>query len=157
MTPAPAPPAGRYAPHAVAGAYIRATRGCPGRVPRFRGDNPDLAAFGAWCAARGVDPERYIRARHEAVGFAVRLRVRQLASDKFLASFREWGDGRQAEVQSQAAIGRTLERAGRASTLAERVRATTTDRDACRADPLTWRDDTSPTCAACPARHACGG
>lgn len=51
-----------------------------------------LRRFGAWCDQRGVDPERFIYARHQAIAWKRRVKLEQLASDAYLARFREWSE-----------------------------------------------------------------
>ncbi len=63
-----------------------------------------IADFGAWCSRQGVDPIRYIRARHEAIGWVRMISFERLASDLFLVKFREWGDGVQANHMDQARL-----------------------------------------------------
>lgn len=60
-----------------------------------------LTAFWVWCVARDVDPKRWIRARHEAIGFKRRLPVWKLRSEKFLIKFRHFGDEKQAAAEEQ--------------------------------------------------------
>ncbi len=74
--------------------------------PRTQGIGEVQAArkFLAWCAVEGVDPERWIRARHDAIGYRRRIRLKQMASAKFLPKFMAWGDGKQAAQVAQERI-----------------------------------------------------
>ena len=60
-----------------------------------------LIEFGQWCVDNGVDPERWVRARHDAIGFRHRISIENLASPKFLPKFRDFGDDLQHEAQGQ--------------------------------------------------------
>ena len=57
--------------------------------------------FLKWCATHGIDPERFIRARHDAVGWRFRIPLDRLhqVGQAFVDNFTEWGDGKQAETQ----------------------------------------------------------
>ena len=59
------------------------------------------ADFLRWSQAEGIDPERLIRARHDATGWRFRIPLARLhlVAPGFLDKFREWGDDRQASVQ----------------------------------------------------------
>lgn len=65
----------------------------PGRWTTSRKFGPFLR----WCEAKSVDPRRFIISRHDAVNWQRAIPPHQLASDKFLAKFREFGDNRAAE------------------------------------------------------------
>ena len=54
-----------------------------------------------WCRASAVDPERFIRARHDATGWRFRIPLARLyqVSDGFIEKFKDWGDGKQVETQ----------------------------------------------------------
>jgi hypothetical protein len=68
-----------------------------------------VASFGEWCVRNNVDPGRFIRARHEAIRFRYRISFEQLASDKFLTKFRQFGDDRQSAVQEQDRLSDQVE------------------------------------------------
>ena len=107
--------------------------------------------FLRWCTENQVDPERYIRARHDAIKWKHRIPLDRLASPKFLIKFREWGDDKQAEEVSQDRLAAKAVRGERSRYLAEAVRRTMPPK-LCRHDPWTWYDPESPTCTQCVER-----
>lgn len=103
----------RLGPGDVLWAYnaVMAEAGLPAldmRQTRRKGDKltryEQLAQFAAWCGENGVDPRRYIRARHEAIGYKHRIAVKSLRSDSFLKSFRRFGNDRQAAFEGQLRV-----------------------------------------------------
>ena len=60
-----------------------------------------MERFAGFCEEHGVDPTRWVMARHAAVGWRHRIPVEQLASEAFLPSYHEWAEDRQASVQEQ--------------------------------------------------------
>lgn len=73
---------------------------------RYRSLRQHLDKFGEFCRAKQVDPERWLLAKGEATGWKFRPRIRHLANhtETFMANFQDWGDGMQAEAQSQDRI-----------------------------------------------------
>lgn len=69
----------------------------------------DAGVFLAWCRSRQVDPDRYMRARFDAIGYRHRLSFRQLPSDKFLTKFRSHGDRKQAAAVADERIAARVE------------------------------------------------
>jgi hypothetical protein len=116
----------------------------------------EAAAFLTWCQGQKVDPERYIRARLEAVGGRVRVPLKTLPSEKFLGTFRSFGDQRQAAQVSQERIAISVIPAGPAETLFEMMRRTLTGTRLCGRDVMTGGySPTSPTCGTCFLREEC--
>lgn len=70
---------------------------------RMRTLRKRFAAFAEWCDAEGIDPERWLRAKLDSTGGRFRIRISALtrASAEFMAHFRDWGAGVQAERQAQ--------------------------------------------------------
>lgn len=115
----------------------------------------DAQRFLDWCRRRDVDPERYIRARHEAVHWKHRIPFRTLGSEKFLAKFRAWGDQHQHGEQFQDYLHDDLHTTRSNEILAEAIRRTTVTPIACYADPVTWYDSRSSVCPTCPEMERC--
>ena len=82
----------------------------------------ELAAFGAWCESRHVDPRAWIRARQAAVGAAAEARggraplikVKHLARDEFLERFEDWqGDKAHESIGQERMVRNTVRDDGR--------------------------------------------
>lgn len=69
-----------------------------------------FAELGDFCESKGIDPERWVRAKHEAIGWRFRVKVTQLsnASEAFLGNYLAWGSNVQAEAQSQEEIAASV-------------------------------------------------
>jgi len=74
-----------------------------GAFGRVRSHFMRIAKF---CHEHKIDPERWIRARHEAVGWRMRLPLKQLASASpaFMAKFMDFGADLQAEAIHQESM-----------------------------------------------------
>lgn len=119
----------------------------------------------AQCDRWGVDPQLLALARQEAGQWAFRVHLRHLSktSDKFLAQFADWMEGRAAEARRQEKIREATIRPDAGATrdgpspLSETIRrAHQRDRDVCARllvhggyDPL------SVWCPSCSERTAC--
>lgn len=113
--------------------------------------------FAAWCEINSVDPERWIRARHEAIGYRSRIRFDQLASDKFLPKFREWGDSHQAHEIFQDRIAGTVvdvRAFDPTGFLAETIKRGTSP-EVCIYDDMTAYSPKSKVCSSCRLRVPC--
>ncbi len=86
-------------------------------------------AFLAWCSVEKVNPERFVRARHDATGWRFRVPIVRLpvVSDAFVDKFREWGDDKQAAVQMDERLASIVvadtNRARELTTLSERAKS----------------------------------
>lgn len=116
----------------------------------------DATAFLRWCTARQVDPERYLRARHEALGWSRRIPLDRLGSEKFLLTFRQWGDQHQAHQVGQDRLTASMVESISHRVLSERMRRALPP-DLCLSDPWTDYDPASGTCTGCPVRGVCAG
>lgn len=117
-----------------------------------------IREFLTWCEVRSVDPERWIRARHEAQGFRRRIRFGQLRSEKFLPKFREWGDQHQAGQAMQHRLSKQAIDGGysRYGYLAETIKRSTVP-EVCIHDAMTIYSSESKTCGSCRLRVQCAG
>jgi len=64
-------------------------------------ESADVLTF---CAAHGIDPERWVRAKHDAIGWRFRVKLTHLtrSTPRFMENFQSWGDDRQAgEIQQE--------------------------------------------------------
>lgn len=124
----------------------------------YASNRKHLQAFAEWCDRRGIDPERWIRAKHAAIKWRFRVRISQLAraTPKFLAAFRDWGDGVAAEHIHQAELRLQVvdDRWGGLRVMSERLKRTLEPR-LCRIAPETAYHPGSRWCAACPESRAC--
>ena len=120
--------------------------------------------FHQWCVKHGVDPVRWIHARHESIKWARRVPIESLASDKFLANFQDWGDQKTAGELGQDRLSAQAEIAVYPSEAMREMtrRAYARDRDhrhcyltATVGDGLTRYDEESPTCGVCPLMETC--
>ncbi len=147
--------------HDVYHAYVRESA-TAGHRPRISISHPVFAELAAWCSAAGVDAVRYVRARFEATRWAHKIAPEALASPKFMAKFRAFGEDRQAsEIGQDGLAERVLTDTSRwgaeVTLLAESVkRALVDNRVACAADPVTagWNPRSS-WCAGCDNASAC--
>jgi hypothetical protein len=86
------------------------------------------ADFMRWCKSESVDPERFIRARHEATGWRFRIPLGRLSgvSPVFVDKFKEWGDGKQTETQIDEKLAAIVvddtDRSAHTTALSERVK-----------------------------------
>jgi hypothetical protein len=131
--------------------------------PLSRSMRAELSEFAAWCVKWQVDPERYILARHDAVGYRHRIAIGSLASAKFLARFKGFGDDRQAAAMEQDRLALQVEddhdRGGvELRSLWEQMKRTyALDRPMCRAssDVTGGWNPRSKHCRECPEAPAC--
>lgn len=85
-------------------------------------------AYVTWCVGESLDPERFIRARHEATGWKFRIPINRLlaVSPAFVEKFLEWGDGRQSETQLNEKLNSIVvddtDRDAELTTLSERIK-----------------------------------
>lgn len=152
---------------AVVHLYNRLTRRCPG-VPRDARGQPvgrkvtrssveEGTAFLRFCVAQGFDPERFILARHEAIGWRARVPLRELPNvgDNFLDHFRTWGDAAQVDAVRVVEPVEDLDQLG---TYAEQLKAlhAAGSRETCMYLPDTrgWHPD-SVWCQGCPLADPC--
>ena len=131
---------------------------------RYRNLRGLFKHFGSWCVERGIDPERWLRAKLEATGGRFRLRPSTLTncSASFMEHFRDWGEGVQAEHQHQRrlqaeVVDDTPWGGGELIMLAESVkRALVDDRAACVTAPEAGGyHSLSPHCIDCAVRQRC--
>ena len=86
-------------------------------------------AYLGWCKMAGIDPERFIRARHDATGWRFRIPLARLhqVGEGFVDKFKDWGDGKQAESQINermtAIVADDTDRTKDLTTLSERAKA----------------------------------
>jgi len=76
--------------------------------------------FLKFCDSNSIDPDRFIRARHDATGWRFRVSLARLyqVQPGFLAKFREFGDDKQASTQLAEKLATTVvEDTDRRSTL----------------------------------------
>lgn len=115
--------------------------------------------FDAWCSGKGVDPERWILARHSAIKWRHKIAIRVLPSDKFLVKFEDWGDRVQAADVLQDRLGNEATLAVYPSRyMKEILRRSYANEQAtwaCLADPQTHFDDQSKICSGCDQRELC--
>ena len=62
----------------------------------------------AWCKANDLDVDRWIRARHEAIGWKFRISLKCMigATDEYLIEYREWREVRviEKEIDSRTSL-----------------------------------------------------
>lgn len=129
---------------------------CSARVVRQAGE------FLFWCDRNGVDPERYIRARHDSIGFKNRIPINRLASYRFLEKFRQFGDAKQAHEVAQDNLAVTVVPDRAAESFAEALRASHGQyrhmaefRESCLIDVSTWYNEQSVWCLSCDLNVEC--
>lgn len=145
--------------------YNRLTSRCS-NVPRNASGQPvgrpvnrqsvkEATDFLRFCAENAIDPERWIVARHEALGWARRLGLKDLGhvGPNFLDHFRTWGDTRAMDAQRAV---QPVEDFDRLSTYAEQLKARCTDREVCMVLPDTrgW-NPASAWCEKCELATRC--
>lgn len=159
------PPVTRAQAEALVSLYNRVTDRCPG-VPRDKQGRPigrkvtatsvkEATAFLRFCAEHAIDPERWIVARHDAMGWKARVALAELhrVSDNYMAHFQTWGDSRAAEA-TRTVEPEDLDRPG---PYAEALKATyAADPALCMVQPETrgWHPG-SDWCRACPEAERC--
>jgi hypothetical protein len=125
-----------------------------------------LRKLRAWCVENGADPERYMYARHQAIGWSRRLSLEQLAKPPalFLERYQDWGDDWAAySLGQESARAQVEDDTPRDGTtlivLWERMKAIyALDKELCMAVEVTGGYNAqSPWCQACAVAAECGG
>lgn len=146
--------------------YNRVTLRCPD-VPRDGQGQPigrkvtaasvrEATTFLRFCQEQAVDPERWIVARHEALGWKARLALKDLhhVGDNYLDHFKTWGDARAVEATRTV---QPIEDYDALAPFAEQLKATYAHAsDLCMVTPDTrgWHP-ASTWCQRCPQAEAC--
>ena len=131
----------------------------------FRSSAESFQRLGAYCADRGFDPERWIRAKHAATGWRFRIGPKKLAhaTAAFIAKYRDFGNQIQGEAQHQAQMVGAAEAdtpwTSELIVLAEAAKRTYwMDKEACRTFAPTFTGGYHPEskfCNGCPEAQAC--
>lgn len=127
----------------------------------YRNMRASFTALIAWCAERDIDPQRWVMAKHRAIGWRFRLSPKKLvkASDKFIAEFRAWREMHQADEEGQIAmLGSAIDDGtnGEMGYLSEALKRTFAgEPDTCLTAPETGWHPESRWCGACPHTGVC--